>query len=402
MRSVRRVVLAAFAAALALGAFAASSALAAPEWYTSTSTPTPEWQQAGAKIKEAAATKWKGSVTLGDTGAPAEMECTASGEGTAGPGAVDKETSWTLSSCVAPAKALNGKGELVKNGCETAIKAEMKNLPWSTELFLSGTLFDSIFESGSGEPGFSMKCKALGEFEVTDTCTSSRLFGFSTAIANVTGGVESKFDGSNSISFNCTIGGTERGWIGGAQTIEAAKGGKLEANASEPTFSKVTKAQPVRGSARFLTIEDKGTKTLGGACEVTTEGTVSTGGKGTVTLFIANCNPVGSCTGVEKTEAIGLPWETELYESGGVIRQRIVSSGKGTPALAFTCTGMERDECLLNVSPEIISRNPAENVFAVFSETLTKTTCKIGGSEKGVWKGELSIAPESGTIKAKK
>lgn len=404
MRSVCRVALAAFAVALALGAIAASSALAAPEWYTSTSKPTPEWQQAGAKITEAAATKWKGSVTLGDTGADAEMECTASGEGTAGPGAVDKDTSWTLSSCVAPAKALNGKGELVANECEKAVKAEIKDLPWHTELFLSRTIFDAISESGGGEPGFSVTCKADG-IEVTDKCTASRLFGFSTAIANVTGGVESTFDGSSNTSMNCTIGGTERGWIGGAQTIEATKGGKLEANATEPTFSKVTKAQEVEGVAyypAYLTIEDKGTKTLGAACEMRMDGTVSTGGKGTITSFGGGCNPVGSCTKVENAEAIGLPWETELYESGGVIRERIVSSGKGTPAWAFTCTGVERDECLLNVSPEIISRNAEENVFAVFSETLTKTTCKIGGSEKGVWKGEIEISPTSGTIKAKK
>jgi hypothetical protein len=403
MRSVCRTALAAFAVALALGAIAASSAFAAPEWYTSTSKPTPEWQQAGAKITEAAATKWKGTVTLRDAGAAAEVECTATGEGTAGPGAADKDTSWTLSSCVAPAKTLNKKGESVANACEKAIKATMNNLPWGTELFIDVSMYDENYQDGSGEPSFSMTCKTiLGE--VTDTCESNfSVARLTTQISNVTGGVDSTFPGAQGLY--CTIGGAEEGEVRGTQLIEAAKGGKLEANAPEPTFSKVTKAQAVNGASfypSYLTIEDKGTKTLGAACEIRTEGTITTGGKGTITSFSGGCNPVGACTKVEKAEAIGLPWETELYESGGVIRQRILSSGHGTPAWAFTCTGVERDECLLNVSPEIISRNAEENVYAVFSEALTKTTCKIGGSEKGVWKGELSIAPESGTIKAKK
>jgi hypothetical protein len=391
--------LAAFAVALALGAVAVSSAFAAPEWYSSTSKPTPEWQQGGAKLTEAVATKSKGSVTLADVGESAKVECTVTGEGTAGPGAVDKDTSLSLSGCFAPAKARNSKGEEVTNNCEKVVKAELQGVPWRTELTIRGGSFYDAITHESKELAFEIACKVLGgSLEVVDKCGAGGL-SFAASISNVVGGVDSTFD--NEGIFLCSLTGGDTGEIGGTQLVEATKGGTLEVKMSEPTYSKITSTHEVTDAGE-LTIEDKGTKTLGARCNFFMEGTIKTAGKGTITSFSEGCTPIASCTKLEKTEAIGLPWETELYESGGVIRERILSSGKGTPAWAFTCTGTERDECPLNVSPEILSKGLEANVFAVFSETLTKTTCKLGGSEKGVWKGELEVAPTSGSIRAKK
>jgi hypothetical protein len=405
MRSAYRAALAVFAVTLAMGALA-SGAAATPEWYTSPTKSAPEWQQGGAKLTEAAATKWNGHVKLTDRGVPATIECVIGGEGSAGPGRKGKQTTWTLTSCTAPSKTINIKGNEVKNECEKAEKAEFLDGPWGTELVASrSTMYDTITGEGKTTVGFSFTCKKI--INVTDTCTLEAGKQLSTAMYNrEVNGVEAVFSGEQ--LFHCTVGGGTHGELGGAPLLEATKGAKLEANVVEGTYSKVASSQGVKGSGE-LTIEDKGYGGWGLSCPIETDGTIEAGGKGTITSyqttgFGTHCKGTGECEKVEELHVGGLPWQTELYESGGAIRNKI-GGGTEKPEWEFTCKHVTNitDRCSLNVSPEILNGREGE-AFALFSEGLTKTYCSLDGieKEKSMWRGELKLTPTAGgSIKAK-
>ena len=407
MRVMFKSAFALLAAAFALCALSASAALAAPEWYSSATKPTAEWQQGHAKISEATATKWKGKVKLYDTGAAAEVECESTGEGTVGPGAVAKETSWALSGCVITAKGINSKGEEVTNGC-TALKQEntkIEHLPWRSELVTGRFgLGDITAGEGAGNPGFQIACTIVGA-KLTDACTAEKLE--TTTPLNVTGGVEVEL---GSKSLNCSVGGHETGWMRGREVIEATKGGKLEANLVEGTFSKVTSAIAVSGTSQ-VTLEDKA-RNRGISCHVATKGTVEAGGKGTITSYaMSECKPTGECATLVAINPPPLPWSTELTESAGSVRDKMVTVTKaeeetgGLWGFVFECTVLGvrvSDVCSMNVSPEA-SNGLEGNVFDVFSESLTKTTCNDDFKEgEAAWRGELQLAPASGAIEAKK
>jgi hypothetical protein len=406
MRSIYTRALTVFALALALGAAGAASAFAAeaPEWYSSATKPAPEWQQGGTKLSGAAATKSEGKVELYDEGVPGEMECEGSAEGSAGPGAAGNETGWTMSGCVATSKAVNKKGEEKANGCARAVKAAINGLPWHTELAISeGSLREVIVGEGTAKPGFSMECEDAG-LRVNDVCTAEKL---NTTVSNTSGGVDATFDGEK---LNCTLGGKEAGKLESTQLIEATKGSKLEANVVEGSYSKLTSSVGVKSTGE-LTIEDNGdpgVHPLGVKCPFDAEGTVGSGGKGTIASVVVGggCAGVRNCGTVDEVQGVNLPWGAELYESKGAIRDTIVSDGHGTPEWRFVCEvgGIKTsDECSLNVSPGV--ENGLEgDVLAVFDESLTKTTCKYDSNEgEAVWSGELKLDPPTtvGAIKVK-
>lgn len=217
-RSIYGVALAAFFALLAVCAVGATAALGAEE--------TPEWQQGKAKLSEAAKTKSKGNIRLYDKGAVGEVECESTGEGTAGPGAVDKTTSWTLSNCKATPKALNKNNEEKTNACEKAEGASITKLPWEGVLEFGGgkTIFNKIdtFEF----PGFIVHCEFL-KVKVTDTCEAAPTVPIIGETTNVTGGVDEAYDAGG---FACSVGGSDAGTIVTTQFVEATKGSALEAN----------------------------------------------------------------------------------------------------------------------------------------------------------------------------
>jgi hypothetical protein len=399
MRSIHRTALAALVVALALSAIGTSAALAAPEWYSSTTKPAPEWWQGGAKLSAAAATKSKGKVRLEDREGPIAVECESSGEGTVGPGAVDKQTSWTLSGCVPTAKGFNKKGEEVANLCESvkATGTKIVDLPWHSELAISGgSLRDALSAEGAGVPGFQIECKTpLGPIADKCTPTTSQI---SVPVSNVAAGVDASFYREG--FYKCAAGGTE-GVMETTQLIEAATGGKLETHIVAGTYSKLTSSVSVKDTGT-VTIEDKGFSSMGIACQMEYVGTAGSGGKGTITNgFASNCLPTGLCSSVTRVEAIGYPWVTELAESEGIIRDKIVS-GVETPGWKFTCStvgGSFTDICNMTVGPQLVNGLEG-NVFARFGEAVT--FCKDGGSENdGVVKGELTIAPASGAIEVK-
>jgi hypothetical protein len=403
MRHRYRTILVALTAALTLGAVGASTALAAPEWYSSATKPTPEWWQAGAKLSGTVATKSSGKVTFEDRGeGPLGVTCESSGEGSSEPGAAGKVTTWNLSSCVPTAKVINLKGEEVANKCESVVAAgtKVRNLPWSAELTISkGSLQDSLSAEGTKHPAFKIECNtALGK--VSDECTATESH-VNPAATNVTGGVNLTF-GSEKL-YKCSVGGANAGVMQTTQLIAAASGGKLETHVAEGTYSKVTSALSIAGSGE-LSIEDKGYSSIGLACEHQLTGTVESGGKGTIsTITRSNCKLEGACTSLARLETLGLPWKTELIESEGVIREKITSAGE-TPGVLFECStplGTVEDRCSLTASPELVNGLEG-NVFARFGEGLPKTSCRLGGSEAGLWRGEFTFTPTSGALKAKK
>lgn len=390
MRSKYAAMLTVCALALAVCAVGAASALAAeaPEWYSA----APEWQQGGAALSKAATTKSKGKVKLIDEKMDAELECESAGEGSVGPGAVDKTTGWALSGCVPTPKAESTQGKEVTNLCVKAEASTVVGLPWHTELVYSdGALRDAIVSEGKEKPGFTLKCEnALGTKE-TDTCIAEKL---NTTVTGATGGVDSAFDGEK---LNCSLGGAEVGKLVSTQLVEAAKGATLEATAG---FKKLTSSLEVKGTGE-LTVEDTGWAKIGFQCPVEVAGTAGAGGKGAITSYKVTGSCVSNqCTQLVESGPDRLPWDTELYESGGVIRDRILSGGSGEPAWTFVCENSignrESDTCSLAVSPALENTGPGGDV-AIFDEQLTKGPCSLGGNEKGVWKGELKLKPSSGS-----
>jgi len=376
-----RTLLAAFTLALAVSAVAASAAFAAPEWYSSATQPKSEWQQGGAHLSESVATKWHGTVKLDDAGASESVTCEDTGEGSAGSGKVGKETGWTLSNCV---KA---------GGCTKLYAAEMVHLPWHTELIFSEkSLHDAITaETGGGEIGFRMECEtALGR--VSDACKAEKL---NTTTTNVAGGVEATFLAGKLL---CSLGGSGKGTLEGTQLIEATRGAKLEANTVAGTFSKLTSSLAAKARGE-LKIEDKGYGAKGAACLVETEGTVEAAGKGKITAYHASsCTPAAGCRSVAGTRALNLPWKTELYESEGIVRDRVISGGNGTPAWEFECEtslGKISDTC--NFGNPGLENYLEGTVAAIFNERFTSgVTCSAAPDHEGLWQGSLVISPPEG------
>lgn len=360
------------AVAFAVSAIAASAALAAPEWYV---PKAPEWQQSGVSLSEASATKWKGTVTIVDNGEEnASVECETSGEGSAGPGAVDKETTWSFAGC-----------HLVHAGkCTKFESVKAVGLPWHTELVYSGkAIHDVIHTEGTGQTGFQINCTFNG-LKLGDNCTAKTL---ETSTANVSVGVSAALIGQG---VKCLGGG--EGSLSGTQTIEASKGAALEANRG--AFTKLGSSLGAT-STGALTIEDRGFK-IGLNCGAYLKGTLEPGGKGTISAWEATaCKPVGMCESVNTVVAVNLPWHTELVASGGTIRDRIVSGGSGTPQWKFECTGLGarwNDTCGVNTSPQVW--NLSSEVEAVFEEIGEHVVCSDSSQEKaGVWLGKLKIAP---------
>lgn len=389
-----RTALAVLVAAFAFSAVAASAAIAAPEWYSSSTKPAPEWWQGGSKLSSAINVKTSGKVWMEDRGAPMAVSCESSGEGTAGTGAAGKLTSWTLSGCAPTAKAINEKGEEVANACLSVTKTSLfKKLPWRGTLTLSkGTLQDVLIGEGKEELGFQFECNtSLGK--VADECSATEKQ-ISVPVSNVSGGVEATF-GSEPL-YKCSVSNKKAGVMRSSQRIEAVSGGALETHIVEGAYSKLTSSIGVKATGT-ITMEDK-VLGEGFSCQMEYNGTIGSGGKGTITSGSAtSCHGVGECASVKELTAVGYPWATQLSATGEVISDKIVS-GLETPGYLFECSGGHPDTCNMTVSPQLTNGLEGD-VFARFGEAIT--SCSSGGKEKGVVEGELTIAPETGAIEAK-
>ena len=168
-------------------------------------------------------------------------------------------------------------------------------------------------------------------------------------------------------------------------------------------YKKVT-GLAVKSTTKKLIVTDtrwgKGVRT---ACEVTVEGTLASGGLGTISGYnVSKCEASPPCGKVTQVEDVHLPWKTELYKVGaGEFREKIVSGGSGTPAWEFQCeVGGIQTKDVCNLDTSAIVRNGLEgSVESEFSEGSKRTTCEIGGAEAGKWEGAI-IFPQPKGVEA--
>ena len=380
MKSRYRVTLVAVLALLAASAVTAGAALAAPAWYSSATQPKAEWQASGTTLAESVPVKFKGKLTFIDEstgGATIGAECEVSGEGTAGSEGAGKISTMTFLSC----------SKL--GGCESLKKIEAQHLPWSTELTLSKESALDVLGSSGAEMEIHFECP-VSKVNAAPNCYGRP----AVATRNDGGGVEATFAVEN---LTCTVGkvGKVKGYI----DIEATRGSHLEANTVGGSFSALTSPLEPPTSGQ-LKIEDKGFNSMGISCSAKLGQSIESGGKGKISsLVMSSCAGVGSCESLRSATANHLPWKTELYESEGTLRDRIVSGGSGTPEYQFECktaSGSTTDACSLNVAPEVVNGLEG-SVFAEFNSLTTKTTCSQDKHEnEGVWEASLTIAPPAG------
>lgn len=223
----------ALVAMLAVSAVGALSASAepggTPEWGTCNKT-TSAWKFEDSlcnntgtgeffwhKITSPTAVKSKGRLELtdekgGPLGEAVTVRCPKNSEaegldaGTVGPGSTDEITSITDSA---------GKEwiecEKVAGTCNTP-RARALNLPWTTKLLANGR--DEVVSGTGGEPpGWEVEC-TVGFVKVFDKCTGKT----TTAVTNVTTGVDTVFDAS-SANGGCTRGGAGTGKVRGTVHI---------------------------------------------------------------------------------------------------------------------------------------------------------------------------------------
>lgn len=170
-----------------------------------------EWRLGGTALIEPVPVAWKGKVRLAITTilGSATAECEDTGAGSAGANMIGSTTTWTLSKCTITAGTLCPVGE--------AAKVTTPGMPWSSELLtVAGAVRDQLVGSGNGQAGFELACGSNG---VSDLCTNPVL-----TTTNTTSGVTATFLASEKVT--CEVG---TGTFEGTQTIEATKGGKLEA-----------------------------------------------------------------------------------------------------------------------------------------------------------------------------
>jgi hypothetical protein len=135
-------------------------------------------------------------------------------------------------------------------------------------------------------------------------------------------------------------------------------------------------------------------------CSGTTTGTIGPGKFDRVeTIHIASCRQLAVCKNVETVKPVNLPWQTELTEKGGQIRDTI-REVSGEPGWAVTCNtslGSKTDTCETEAGKEgsTTATNEAVHgyVLGEFGPT-SKAKCSIGGKESGEVGGIITTLSE--------
>jgi hypothetical protein len=171
-------------------------------------------------------------------------------------------------------------------------------------------------------------------------------------------------------------------------------------------------------------IEDMGAS-LAAECsagEVKGQGTVGPGVGDiteTLTFKVGECKPKGKvenlagqevanlCEKVEKVEAVGLPWTTELEMEGAAVKDLIEESILGQPGYLIECKtllGNIEDLCrsvesktsllveLTNLAAEGAEPKLVNALFLKNPPAAEALKCTVGGKEDGLVIGELLIA----------
>jgi hypothetical protein len=310
------------------------------------------------------------------TGGEMKLACSVTDAGWVGATGSDGVSRVTTTEC----KLLEGKDGACESGKPVTAKAV--HLPWSTKLqeATGGEARDAIQNGGKGEPGYAIECTVAGIFEVADECTGKT----TTGIFNNKnkGTVEVEFE-SKSEKDNCILGGAGAGEIKGIAIVKQRNGRtlKVRGNVKEkPIFtgpawiecgeneeagqwddSLCSKTKANGGWETQEVSEMTGvTSGLAGSeeiefsdglsgelettlkCHWTSNGWIDSNGKGGINeASLRQCSLVkdGVCepSGPLVFRWLNLPWETELREEAGEIRD-LVRASRGKPEYRFECT----------------------------------------------------------------
>lgn len=151
-------------------------------------------------------------------------------------------------------------------------------------------------------------------------------------------------------------------------------------------------------SATGLKLRDKKAvlgKNVEVSCNGTGEGTVETGGKGTVTeIKASSCTNIENCPGTIKAKGVDLPWRTELVEEGGEARNILRADGNGNPGWKVECSGVT-DECTSSNGRTFLKELTNGEVTGTFKKEESGTaTCSITKKESGEVEGVINTKVE--------
>jgi hypothetical protein len=349
------------------------------------------WKLNGSSISESVATSWSGKVKLVDNGATQGVECAETAEGSVGASGTGEVSKLTLSSCVG------------LPGCESSgATASALNLPWHTELSsVEGTLHDKLVSGGKGTPEIKFLCKVL-RVKVEDTCSGT----FDTIVTNVTGGVNAAFNASEKLT--CSIGGSNKGYLEGSQSVVASKGGTLSAVASPPVW--LSEGLPIEGEGKAIESGEGKVSlyvfsqvgTLGVRCEEKARGVAGVAGAGTITeLTFSKCEDApfeSECRGKYSIEAAHLPWKTSLsFGAKEAVDETFAADGAGNPDFVLKCetsVGNYSSECAVPLA--YLTNTAGAGVFGEFQESPeTGCTGAAHGSAR-FWESHQTIYLSAG------
>ncbi len=157
------------------------------------------------------------------------------------------------------------------------------------------------------------------------------------------------------------------------------------------TWSEIKGTEKVISAGTLKLTDTKGGLTGGVVtveCSGTDEGTVGPGKFDRITkITVANpCRNITGCVGTIKAEARNLPWQTELFETEGKVRDSVVSEVAGDfPGWKVECT--LSDTCEGNTTTAIVNNTSNNTVEAVFDAKSAVVKCSRGGAGTGKVEG---------------
>lgn len=120
----------------------------------------------------------------------------------------------------------------------------------------------------------------------------------------------------------------------------------------------------------------------------------------TSTVAVSACSTVSGTCGSPSATAVHLPWRTELVETLGLVRDKILNAGGGPPGYRFECTffGIRAsDTCTSEtVMPKLVKNQSPVPVF--YDLGSGATNCTRGGAGKGRFSGLANISSFAGTL----
>ncbi len=119
-----------------------------------------------------------------------------------------------------------------------------------------------------------------------------------------------------------------------------------------------------------------------------------------ISVKASNCKRIaGLCITVEEVEVRHLPWQTELFETEGRIRDKITETGNGQPGWKVKCSGVV-DECQTEAGKEqsiLMSNVQATGVVLGEPDAKSGTVkCSIGGAGQGEVRGLVQFHSTEG------